>query len=125
MVEVRVNGLSATLQGVGMRWSEDGFNHLLHLRAWVNQRFDNLFSESLVLTLYSPTARYALRTSCLRQKQAYVKQMVLRRFKTKQSCCLEQKKQNQQWQLQQICKDKLIQLKLNLQRDNLQYPRTS
>lgn len=43
-------------KGVGMRWSEDGFNHLLHLRlAWVNQRFDSLFSdESLVLTLYSP-----------------------------------------------------------------------
>ncbi len=32
-------------KGVGMRWSEDGFNHLLHLRlAWVNDRFDNLFS---------------------------------------------------------------------------------
>lgn len=31
-------------KGVGMRWSEDGFNHLLHLRlAWVNQRFDPLF----------------------------------------------------------------------------------
>ena len=31
-------------QGVGMRWSEDGFNHLLHLRlAWVNGRFDDLF----------------------------------------------------------------------------------
>jgi len=29
---------------VGMRWSEDGFNHLLHLRlAWVNDRFDALF----------------------------------------------------------------------------------
>lgn len=43
-------------KGVGMRWSEDGFNHLLHLRlAWVNYRFDALFSdESLVLTLYSP-----------------------------------------------------------------------
>lgn len=43
-------------KGVGMRWSEDGFNHLLHLRlAWVNQRFDTLFSdESLVLNLYSP-----------------------------------------------------------------------
>lgn len=40
----------------GMRWSEDGFNHLLHLRlAWVNHRFDGLFSEeSLELTLYSP-----------------------------------------------------------------------
>jgi hypothetical protein len=31
-------------KGVGMRWSEDGFNHLLHLRlAWVNGRFDDLF----------------------------------------------------------------------------------
>jgi hypothetical protein len=35
-------------KGVGMRWSEDGFNHLLHLRlAWVNDRFDNLFSVSV------------------------------------------------------------------------------
>ena len=34
-------------KGVGMRWSEDGFNHLLHLRlAWVNDRFDNLFFSS-------------------------------------------------------------------------------
>ena len=43
-------------KGTGMRWSEDGFNHLLHLRlAWVNRRFDALFSEeSLELTLYSP-----------------------------------------------------------------------
>jgi hypothetical protein len=31
-------------KGVGMRWSEDGFNHLLHLRlAWVDGRFDDLF----------------------------------------------------------------------------------
>lgn len=31
-------------KGVGMRWSEDGFNHLIHLRlAWVNGRFDTLF----------------------------------------------------------------------------------
>lgn len=31
-------------KGVGMRWSEDGFNHLLHLRlAWVNSRFDEVF----------------------------------------------------------------------------------
>ncbi len=31
-------------KGVGMRWSEPGFNHLLHLRlAWVNDRFDELF----------------------------------------------------------------------------------
>lgn len=43
-------------KGTGMRWSENGFNHLLHLRlAWVNQQFDALFSnESLVLSLYSP-----------------------------------------------------------------------
>jgi hypothetical protein len=32
-------------KGVGMRWSEAGFNHLLHLRlAWVNGRFDELFA---------------------------------------------------------------------------------
>jgi hypothetical protein len=32
-------------KGVGMRWSEDGFNHLLHLRlAWVNGEFDELFA---------------------------------------------------------------------------------
>jgi hypothetical protein len=32
-------------KGVGMRWSEDGFNHLLHLRLfWVNGRFESLFS---------------------------------------------------------------------------------
>jgi hypothetical protein len=31
-------------KGVGMRWSEDGFNHLLYLRLeWVNQRSDSLF----------------------------------------------------------------------------------
>ena len=31
-------------KGVGMRWSEDGFNHLLHLRlAWVNGTFATLF----------------------------------------------------------------------------------
>ncbi len=35
-------------KGVGMRWSEDGFNHLLHLRlAWVNGRFDTLFEAEL------------------------------------------------------------------------------
>ena len=34
-------------KGVGMRWSEDGFNHLLHLRlAWVNGRFDDLFASA-------------------------------------------------------------------------------
>jgi hypothetical protein len=35
-------------KGVGMRWSEDGFNHLLHLRlAWVNGRFEALFGVTL------------------------------------------------------------------------------
>jgi hypothetical protein len=35
-------------KGVGMRWSADGFNHLLHLRlAWVNGRFEALFGLSL------------------------------------------------------------------------------
>ena len=38
-------------KGVGMRWSEDGFNHLLHLRlAWVNGRFDDLFALAAPLT---------------------------------------------------------------------------
>jgi hypothetical protein len=33
-------------KGVGMRWSEAGFNHLLYLRlAWVNQRFDSFFPD--------------------------------------------------------------------------------
>jgi hypothetical protein len=33
-------------KGVGMRWSEAGFNHLLHLRlAWVNQRFGSFFPD--------------------------------------------------------------------------------
>ncbi len=31
-------------KSVGMRWSEVGFNHLLHLRlAWVNGQFDAIF----------------------------------------------------------------------------------
>ena len=35
-------------KGVGMRWSEEGFNHLLHLRlAWVNGRFEALFVLAL------------------------------------------------------------------------------
>ena len=35
-------------KGVGMRWSEDGFNHLLHLRlAWVNGRIEALFDLAL------------------------------------------------------------------------------
>jgi len=35
-------------KGVGMRWSEDGFNHLVHLRlAWVNGRFEALFDLAL------------------------------------------------------------------------------
>jgi hypothetical protein len=35
-------------KGVGMRWSADGFNRLLHLRlAWVNGRFEALFGLAL------------------------------------------------------------------------------
>ena len=35
-------------KGVGMRWSETGFDHLLHLRlAWVNGRFEALFDLAL------------------------------------------------------------------------------
>jgi hypothetical protein len=35
-------------KGVGMRWSETGFNHLLHLRlAWINGRFEALFDLTL------------------------------------------------------------------------------
>jgi hypothetical protein len=40
-------------KGVGMRWSEPGFNHLLALRvAWANQRFDELF-PGLHLTVHT------------------------------------------------------------------------
>jgi hypothetical protein len=36
-------------KGVGMRWREDGFNHLLHLRlSWVNGRFDAFFPSAMV-----------------------------------------------------------------------------
>jgi hypothetical protein len=43
-------------KGVGMRWSEDGFNHLLLLRlAWVNQRFESLFPQVPdPASIYSP-----------------------------------------------------------------------
>jgi hypothetical protein len=38
-------------KGVGMRWSEDGFDHLLYLRLdWVNDRFDNLFGLTVPAT---------------------------------------------------------------------------
>jgi hypothetical protein len=48
--------ITQRFKGTGMRWSEPGFNHLLHLRlAWVNGRFDPLFAEhSLSPTLHSP-----------------------------------------------------------------------
>ena len=36
------------VKGGGMRWSEDGFNHLLHLRlAWINGRWEALFDLAL------------------------------------------------------------------------------
>ena len=43
-------------KGVGMRWSEAGFNHLLALRlAWANQRFDALFpTVPLPIQRHSP-----------------------------------------------------------------------
>jgi len=48
--------ITQRFKGTGMRWSEAGFHTLLHLRvAWVNQRFDPLFSDQpLTLSLYSP-----------------------------------------------------------------------
>jgi hypothetical protein len=48
--------ITQRFKGVGMRWSEPGFDHLLILRvAWVNQRFDALFAQyPLSPTLYSP-----------------------------------------------------------------------
>jgi hypothetical protein len=48
--------ITQRFKGTGMIWSESGFNALLPLRvAWVNQRFDALFShQSLSPTLYSP-----------------------------------------------------------------------
>lgn len=48
--------ITQRFKGVGMRWSEPGFDHLLHLRvAWVNQRFDELFADHpLSPTFYSP-----------------------------------------------------------------------
>lgn len=48
--------ITQRFKGTGMRWSENGFNHLLHLRlAWINGRFDPLFANhSLTPTLYSP-----------------------------------------------------------------------
>jgi hypothetical protein len=49
MVERACNWLiQQRFKGVGMRWSEDGCNHLLHLRlAWVNGRFEALFGLTL------------------------------------------------------------------------------
>lgn len=46
----------ATIQGNWNAVEQNGFNHLLHLRlAWVNGRFDTLFTdEPLQLKLYSP-----------------------------------------------------------------------
>jgi hypothetical protein len=48
--------ITQRFKGTGMIWSEAGFNTLLSLRvAWVNQRFDPLFSQqSLSPSLYSP-----------------------------------------------------------------------
>ena len=43
--------ITQRFKGTGMRWSEPGFNHLLHLRlAWVNGRFDPLFAHHFFST---------------------------------------------------------------------------
>ena len=62
--------ITQRFKGTGMRWSEPGFNHLLHLRlAWVNERFDSLFADyPLTLSLLpqpldAPDGRYWIRTS--------------------------------------------------------------
>ena len=49
MVESACNWLiQQRFKGVGMRWSETGFNHLLHLRlAWINGSFEALFEVRL------------------------------------------------------------------------------
>jgi hypothetical protein len=49
MVESAWKGLiQPRFKGVGMRWSEDGFHHLLHLRlAWVNGSFEALLQVQL------------------------------------------------------------------------------
>ncbi|NJP12516.1 MAG: ISKra4 family transposase, partial [Leptolyngbyaceae cyanobacterium RU_5_1] len=48
--------ITQRFMGTGMRSSEPGFNHLLHLRvAWVKGRFDSLFADCpLTPSLYSP-----------------------------------------------------------------------
>jgi hypothetical protein len=48
-----------------MRWSEDGFNHPLHLRmAWVNQRFDCLFPH-VVWVDHLPSPNLYIRPSLM------------------------------------------------------------
>ncbi|MFM7427304.1 MAG: ISKra4 family transposase [Elainella sp.] len=57
LIESACKGLIAQrFKGTGMRWSEDGFNHLLRLRLdWMNGRFATSGSDALpVLSLYSP-----------------------------------------------------------------------
>lgn len=57
LIESACKGLIAQrFKGTGMRWSEDGFNHLLRLRLdWMNGRFDSSCSDAPpVLSLYSP-----------------------------------------------------------------------
>ena len=54
---VRVNSSSNNLQGSGMRWSEDGFNHRYHLRlAWKDARLRRCFRYS---SNHPPTHNYA------------------------------------------------------------------
>jgi hypothetical protein len=47
--------IQSRFKGVGIRWSESGLNHLLHLRlAWTNERFASLYTQP------PPTDKYAL-----------------------------------------------------------------
>lgn len=57
LIESACKGLiTQRFKGTGMRWSENGFNHLLRLRLdWMNGRFGSSGSDALpVLSLYSP-----------------------------------------------------------------------
>ena len=50
--------IQQSFKGVGMRWSEEGFNHLLHLRlAWANGRFDEIFGAGAAVPSIHPLNR--------------------------------------------------------------------
>ena len=64
-------------KGTGMRWSEEGFNHLLHLRlAWVNSSFDDLWPGAV----WSPEP---LTTPWAQCENCEFKQFMSRNYKPK------------------------------------------